>query len=428
MNERKLHPGEVADASAALGAVNPQLSAAEKPGTRLPGALIIGGAHGSLAIARSLGERGIPVWVATGGHPVVRFSRFRAKTVAWSSDEPDAVAKLIAIARTNKLENWVLFAGGDAEVKLVAEHHDELAAVFRLTTPPWETTRWAHDKRLTYERAATVGVDAPRSFYPKDRDDVAAQDFAYPVILKPTSRDTTNAFTLAKVWRAGDRAALLALYDRAVAMVGAPAVVLQELIPGDGMHQFSYAALWDRGAPVASLVARRTRQYPVDFGYTSTCVETVDRPEVEAAAVKFLKSLDYSGLVEVEFKYDDRDRRYKILDVNPRAWSWTALGAAAGVDFPYLAWRLAVGEPLLPLVRARPGVVWMHLSRDIVAAAQEWARGNLSIRDYLSVFRKPIVFAAFSGNDPLPAIADLPLVLWRYLSRRLPARLRSLKH
>lgn len=427
LNQRKLHPAEVAADIASVGVAYAKPAIPAEFGARRPGALVIGGAHGSLAIARSLGQRGIPVWVATGGHPVVRFSRYRTASVSWSSTDPDAVARLIAIARENNLVGWVLFAGGDAEVKFVAEHHAELATVFRLTTPAWQTARWAHDKRLTYERAAAIGVDAPRSYYPKDRDEVAHLDITFPVILKPTSRDGVNAFTLAKVWRADDRAALTVLYDRAVALVGAAHVVLQELIPGNGAHQFSYAALWDRGAPVAALVARRTRQYPVDFGYTSTCVETIDRPEVEAAATRFLASLEYSGLVEVEFKYDERDRRYKILDVNPRAWSWTALGAAVGIDFPYLTWRLAAGETVLPLARARSGVVWMHLSRDIVAAAHEWVRGGLSPRAYLNAFRKPIVFAAFTGNDPLPALADMPIVLWRYFTNRLPARVRSLR-
>src|SRR6516165_10718359 len=32
------------------------------PSTRRCGAVILGGAHGSLSIARSLGRRGIPVW------------------------------------------------------------------------------------------------------------------------------------------------------------------------------------------------------------------------------------------------------------------------------------------------------------------------------------------------------------------------------
>jgi D-aspartate ligase len=228
---------------------------------------------------------------------------------------------------------------------------------------------------------------------------------------------------MAKAWRADERAALLARYDEAAALVGANAVVVQELIPGRGETQLSYAALWDRGRPVAALTARRARQYPIDFGYTSTFVETIARADVERAACQFLESLAYDGLVEVEFKYDARDGRLKLLDVNARAWTWIALGRRAGVDFPHLFWRLAMGETL-PSARGAPGVGWMHASRDIVAACQEMAAGYLAPRDYLASLRGPLQFAAFATDDPLPGVLDVPLSLARFFTRRLPAALR----
>src|SRR6185295_11596223 len=104
-------------------------------------------------------------------------------------------------------------------------------------------------------------------------------------------------------------------------------------IPGSGSAQFSYAAVWDRGAPIVSLVARRVRQFPIEFGFSSTFVETVKNERVVAEAVRFLSSLNYSGIVELEFKYDVRDDCYKLLDFNARCWTWIALGATAGVDF-----------------------------------------------------------------------------------------------
>jgi predicted ATP-grasp superfamily ATP-dependent carboligase len=55
--------------------------------------------------------------------------------------------------------------------------------------------------------------------------------------------------------------------------------MVQELIPGNGETQVSFAALCDDGRPLAWLTARRMRQYPVDFGRFNTCVETVDLPE-----------------------------------------------------------------------------------------------------------------------------------------------------
>src|SRR5205807_3318961 len=190
-------------------------------------------------------------------------------------------------------------------------------------------------------------------------------------------------------------------YEAAIALVGERAVVLQELVPGGGEAQFSYAAVWRHGSPLASLVARRARQYPVDFGFTSTFVETVECKEVEEAACRFLRSLDYSGLVEIEFKHDQRDGRYKLLDVNARAWTWNALGAKAGIDFAHVLWRSAMGEAIEP-IHARPDVAWMHETRDIVAACIEMWRGRLSFSDYLQSWRKPLVLAALAKDDPLP--------------------------
>src|SRR5439155_18632036 len=138
-------------------------------------------------------------------------------------------------------------------------------AVFRMTTPPWETVRFAHDKRLTYQRAAMLGIDCPLNYQPRDHADLAALDCRFPVVLKPTVREQKNAFTRDKAWRADNRASLLARYEQAAALVGEHAIVLQELIPGGGAAQFSYAAVCDRGRPVAALVARRTRQYPIEF-------------------------------------------------------------------------------------------------------------------------------------------------------------------
>jgi predicted ATP-grasp superfamily ATP-dependent carboligase len=384
------------------------------------GALVLGGAHGALAIARSLGRRGIPVWFLTRDHPLTRYSRYAAHSVVWGPDEPGAKERLVQLAARNGLGGWVLFACGDAEVRFVAHHHAALAAVFRLTTPPWDVTRWAFDKRLTHQYASEVGVDSPLSYYPADRREVAQLDCQFPVIVKPTVHERRNAFTQAKAWRADDRATLVARYAEAVALVGERAIVLQELIPGGGERQFSYAALCDRGVPVAALTARRTRQFPIDFGYTSTFVETIEQPEVEAAACRVLRALEYSGLVEVEFKYDVRDGRYKLLDINARAWTWIGLGGAAGIDFPHLAWQQAKGETIAP-VRGQAGARWIHATRDLAATGQELLAGSGlgAVLRYAQSFRRPLAFATFATDDPLPAIVELPIVTRRVASRWL---------
>jgi predicted ATP-grasp superfamily ATP-dependent carboligase len=386
------------------------------------GAIILGGAHGSLEIARSLGRRGIPVWLVTADHPLAGLSRHVARTVSWPGPRHDgAVAFLIDLGRRHGLGGWVLFAGSDEDLRFVAHNHAALGAVFTLTAPAWDTVRWAYDKRLMNARADALGIARPRTHYPRGRDDLWALEFPFPVILKPTAHDGRNAFADAKAWRVGDEHALRARYDEAERLVGADRIMIQEIIPGDGASQFSYAAVWDRGAPVASLVAQRRRQYPIDFGFTSTLVETIELPAIEQAAVRFLKSLDYSGLVEIEFKFDARDGSYKILDVNARAWTWIALGAAAGIDFAALQYRLAAGETIAPLC-GRAGVNWLYFSRDLVASLQEMFAGRLSPAAYLRSLRRSSASAVFAWDDPWPAALDLPLVAARVATRRFSRR------
>jgi D-aspartate ligase len=390
----------------------------------IPGALIVGGAHVSIAIARSLGRQGIPVWLLAN-HPIPTYSRYVTCSFPWpGAEHADGLSSIINLARWHGLQGWVLIATGDQDMRLIAHKHELLSKYFRVATPDWDTIQWVYDKRLTYQRAASIGIDFPASFESRSLREIERLDCRFPVILKPAFRAGDDEFTLAKAWKAETREQMLALYKRATALVGSDAIIVQEWIPGSGEAQFSYAALCERGEPIASLVARRTRQHPIDFGRSSTFVETIEQREVEELARRFLKSIVYTGVVEVEFKHDRRGGCYKLLDVNGRFWTWNGLGELAGVDFPHLAWQQALGERVAPM-RAKAGVAWMHGSRDILAAYQEIARGTLTVGGYLRSFRQPLAFVSATLDDPMPALVELPVAAWNRLALKLSAWSRS---
>jgi predicted ATP-grasp superfamily ATP-dependent carboligase len=376
-----------------------------------PGALIVGGAHVSIAVARSLGRQGLPVWLLAN-HPIPSYSRYVKRSFPWlGADHAEGVLSIVDLAKKHNLQGWVLIATGDQDMRLISKNHAMLSKYFRVATPDWVTIQWAYDKRLTYQRAAELGIDFPASFQPRSLADIERLACRFPVILKPAFRKGIDEFTQAKAWKADDRPQLVALYKRAAALVGNDAIIVQEWIPGGGEAQFSYAALCERGEPVVSLTARRSRQHPIDFGRSSTFVESIEQSEVEELARRFLKSLDYTGVVEVEFKHDSRDGHYKLLDVNGRFWTWNGLGALAGIDFPYLAWRQAMGMSVSP-ARAQPGVAWMHASRDIMAAYGEMTAGSLTLGKYLKSLGQRLTFANFAIDDPMPAIVELPVAAW----------------
>src|SRR5207253_543539 len=192
--------------------------------------------------------------------------------------------------------------------------------------------------------AQDLALDQPWTFCPRNREELASLECPFPVILKPAMRLGFNRLNCDKAWRIEDRASLLARYDEACALVAPEMLMVQEVVPGWGEAQFSYAALCRDGRPVASIVARRTRQFPMDFGRFSTYVETIEDPSVVDAAQRLLAPTRLTGIVEIEFKKDSRSGKLKLLDVNPRVWGWHTLSIRAGVDFPYLLWRLFTGR------------------------------------------------------------------------------------
>jgi D-aspartate ligase len=384
--------------------------------TETSGALIIGANLNGLSIARSLGRQGVPVWVITPPNiKLASFSRYTRRTLPWpDGDDESKAAYLLELAERHQLNQWVLFPTSDESAALLSKFQAALSNRFRVSTPTWDILRWAYDKRLTYQLAAEQQVDCPSTFYPTTETDLRTATFEFPVILKPATHAVMSRFTADKAWPAANREELLARYRQACKLIPPDQILIQERIPGGGESQFSYAALCRDGEPIAFLSARRTRQYPIDFGYSSSFVETLNVPEILAPSQRLLSAMRYTGLVEVEYKLDSRNGRFKLLDINPRLWTWSTLGALAGIDFPYLLWRIIVGKR----VRKRTGSVgvrWVRMSTDVPAAFHEMLRGRLRLGSYLRSLRGPIEFALMAADDPLPGLLDLPLFVYKHL-------------
>lgn len=381
------------------------------------GALVVGGDYVGLGIVRSLGRKDVPVCIVDDERSIARFSRFATHGVRVPDlrDERRAVETVLGVGSRLGLTGWVLYPTREETVAAFSRNRGQLAQQFRVPTPDWRTVRWAWDKRNTYRLADELAIPIPRTWYPQRLEDLDQVDAEPPFVIKPAIKEHFFYATKAKAWRADTRSELVDRFERAVAVTGPGEVMVQELIPGDGEQQFSYCAFFKSGAGVASMVARRRRQHPPEFGRASTFVETTDLPLLETLSERFLRAIGYYGLVEVEYKLDRRDGRYKLLDVNARAWGYHSLGQRAGVDFPFLLFADQLGEQIASC-RARAGVRWIRLVTDLPTAAYELAHGHLDWRCYLRSLVGFDVEAVFSLRDPMPTLAEVALI--PYLSRK----------
>lgn len=384
------------------------------------GALVVGGDHPGLAVARSLGRRGISVVVIDDQHCISTYSRY-AKQVVRVKDlrDPDkAVDAVLEVGRKLDLQDWVLFPTRDETVMAFARRRAELESQFRVTTPEWETTRVVWDKTYTYQLAEKLGIPAPRTWSVNSIDQLPTLYPKLPLAIKPAIKENFFYATGDKAWRVETPQQLNELFEAASKKIKLEEILLQEIIPGAGDCQASYCVFYRDGVAHSTLTALRLRQHPREFGRAATYVETVDLPEIEEHSLRFLKAINFYGIAEVEYKKDPRDGQYKLLDVNARAWGFHGLGHAAGVDFPYLLFADQMGLPTQPS-KARPAVGWLRLLTDVPTAIADIATRNLTFRSYFQSLRRARTESVFAWSDPLPSVAEFalfPYFLWRKLS------------
>jgi D-aspartate ligase len=375
------------------------------------GAIVIGGEHPGLGIARSLGRKGIPVCVIEDQHSVSQFTKYVTRVVRVRDllDEQSAVESVLEVGRRYGLQGWVLFPTRDETVAAFSRHKDRLAEFFRVTTADWSSARWAWNKKNTYDRAAELGIPVPQTFNPRTEAELAELYPRLPLALKPAVKENFFYATGAKAWRAETPDQLIDLFRRAIRQIRPAEILIQEIIPGDGERQYSYCAFFKNGEAHSTLVARRLRQHPREFGRAATYVETTENSEVEELAERFLRAINYYGLVEVEFKQDPRDGQFKLLDVNARTWGFHSIGAAAGVDFPYLLYADQLGMPV-DRRRGRADIGWLRMVTDIPTAGLDLLTGKLDVHSYWSSLKRTRSESVFCLKDPLPSIAELVML------------------
>ncbi len=116
------------------------------------------GDHPGLGVVRSLGRRGIPVYVIDSQHCISNYSRYAKRVVRVDNilDERKTVDAVLAIGRRFNLKNWVLIPTRDETVAAFSRYRAELADFFQVTTGERESVEWAWDKKKTYELSKTA--------------------------------------------------------------------------------------------------------------------------------------------------------------------------------------------------------------------------------------------------------------------------------
>ena len=129
--------------------------------------------------------------------------------------------------------------------------------------------------------------------------------------------------------------------------------------------------------------------------------------------VELLRQAGVRGLGYAEFKLDQRNGRFVFIEVNCRAVALDGILPPTGIDLVSKAWsELALGEPLRLQPTGWRGC-WIHLQADIACSLRE----RLGLREFLTPYRRPKIFADWAASDPLPGLAQTAIALRGAITR-----------
>jgi len=372
--------------------------------------LVLGLLPAGLALARSLGRSGIPVYGGAfrGNEFGLRSRYLRGHCVATEEEEAARDRRMLGYLRSLADDGRVvLVPERDEHVDFVLRNWDEVMALADVPLPPApETVLRVRRKDQLPLAAAEAGVPTPATFFPDSEESVRDAGLQPPFLLKPAEG---QEYAL----RFGDKAVVANDVDEAAAVWrhardAGFEMIVQELVPDSHEQVYSlFAYVGREGAPLATVVGRKVRQGPLRFG-TSAVFEVRFDPEVLELGLRLLDSVGYRGFAHVEFARDARDETYKVLEVNTRLPVWAGIAMTDTFDVARVAYDDLRGVPAPVQATFQGDLAWVYLAKDLWVSAQMARRRELSLRDFLSQHvRTGKVGAVFATDDPLPALASV---------------------
>ena len=382
--------------------------------------LVLGKSDSSfLTVIRSLGRQGIEVHIAwCPTIEVARRSRYVHAVHELPPFRPEDDAWKWAFLDLCERERFdLVIPTNDPTIIPLQEHRADLEPHARIYLLSDRAYRVGYDKRRSYEVCREVDVPVPHHLIlrvPAEPADVL-REFSLPVVVKARSSFRSEDLGDRRRTRVardpdGLRQWLHILIGRA------DEVLIEEYFEGEGggidmlcadgevLHAFQHLRLHE-GRGYSSAPYRLSE--PVHQGML-------------ADARKFVRALDYTGVLMMEFRINRATDKWLFHDFNARFWAALPLTVASGADYPYWLYQVLVeGKRDFP-AHYRSGISCRNWRLDLL-----WVKENLSLprgertplRELAKEAWRFVTLREWSDtlvrDDPVPGLVDLSRIAGR---------------
>jgi D-aspartate ligase len=240
-------------------------------------------------------------------------------------DEPKIfVKKLNEIAEKYKDKKIILLACGDNYIRQVIENKKKLAKNFIIPYIELSLMEKLIKKEEFYKMCEKYNIDYPNTLiYNKKMGHKFKHNFKYPMILKPSNSVDYFAHEFPgqyKVYTIESEEELHKVIDDIYNAGYTDTLILQDFIPGDDTNMYVMTTYSDKFGKVKLMSLGHTmleEHTPHGIGNHAVIINEYNE-ELSLKIKKFLEDIHFVGFANFDIKYDPRDKKFKLFEINVR--------------------------------------------------------------------------------------------------------------
>lgn len=239
------------------------------------------------------------------------------------------INKLVEVAKHYQNKKLLLIGTNDTYVRLIVENEEILKKYYVFNYPKLEIIDNLLIKDKFYQKYGDV-LDIPKTYIYECNSKIDEQkinNFMFPVILKPGNGVLYYEHHFegqAKVYKLNNIEEVKETIKTIENSGYDSNLIIQEFIPGDDTKLFDSILYADKlGKVKVQSFAQIGLQEHSKTG-VGNCTLLINgyseykNDEITKKLVQFLEDIHYTGIAEFDLKYDTRDQKFKIFEINPR--------------------------------------------------------------------------------------------------------------
>ena len=241
------------------------------------------------------------------------------------------VDTLVSFAKKIKNKKIILIGCNDDYVSLIIKHREILKKYFLFNYTDYELLNKIVNKENFYNAYNDSIIDLPLTYIYNINDDFdnnRIKEFSYPLILKPSNVIEYHNHSFVgqkKVYKIFDYEELVKVINDVRNSGYNDKLMIQEFIPGDDTLLFDCVFYVSSKKEVwLQTFAQIGLQEHTESGIGNLTVlingynEFNNTDEIKEKLKKFLLDIGFNGICEFDLKYDVRDKKFKVFEINPR--------------------------------------------------------------------------------------------------------------